>query len=123
MNPSTFPIILLGNALLVLLVNFVLPVFIVTGPDQRKLVDLPRGKVYTYSLAILASALLIGMVVLRLPSYQLDLIAFALLLVLGTALMLLEKKLLPDTRRHLVTLCWIGGICVLFAIYGGVTYL
>lgn len=122
MNPTTFPIILLGNTLLLLLLNFVVADLIVTGTDRRRLTDVPRLKRYVYGITLLAIALLLGLIGLRLPPASFDLIAFALVLLTGLSIMALEKKHLPHTRRHVVTLCWIGGMCLLFGVYGWVTY-
>ncbi|CAM3505845.1 MULTISPECIES: hypothetical protein [Saccharibacillus] len=122
MNPTTFPIILLGNTLLLLLLNFVVADLIVTGADRRRLTDVPRLKRYVYGITLLAIALLLGLLGLRLPPASFDLIAFALVLLTGLSIMALEKKYLPHTRRHVVTLCWIGGMCLLSGLYGWVTY-
>ncbi|WP_156950946.1 DUF4181 domain-containing protein [Saccharibacillus sacchari] len=61
-------------------------------------------------------------IVLELPRPQMELIFFALIAAAGIAFALLEKKYLPGTRRYLVTLCWVAGICIVFAIYGWVAY-
>lgn len=42
MNHAAFPIITFGNLVVVLLIYFVVPRFIVTGPDRRRLQDVPR---------------------------------------------------------------------------------
>lgn len=123
MNPTTFPIILIGNSLVVLLLQFGLARFIVTGTDQRKLTDLPRIKWYLYGVVISAITLAIGMVMLQLPPSSFDLAAFSLIMLVGVTVMLLEKKHLPNTGRHLLTLCSIGCTGVVCGIYGWATYL
>jgi len=122
MNPTTFPIILIGNMLLLVLVQGLLPKFIVNGPDKRQLRDDPKLKRYLHGITAAALLLLIGLFSLNLPPIPFDLSVFGLLIALGFAVMIAEKKYLPNTRRHLVTLCWIGGIVVIAGLYMGVTY-
>lgn len=122
MNPAPFPILLIGNMVLLILIHGVLPRWIVTGPDKRQLRDDPKLKLYLYGIIIAVVVLLIVLFSLNLSPVQLDLSAFALVIGTGLAVMFLEKKHLPNTRRHLVTLCWIGGICILAGIYTWATY-
>lgn len=120
MNPAIFPIFGLGNIILILLTSFVLPRFIVTGPDKRRLQDVPRLRLYAN--LIIFSAIVI-LLLLAVMNVSLDLFAFPLVIIMGLLFLFMEKKYLPNTRRHLVTLCWIGLVCVVFGIYAGVAYL
>ncbi|NGZ74999.1 hypothetical protein [Saccharibacillus alkalitolerans] len=122
MNPTSFPIIAFGNLIVILLVHAVFPRFIVTGPDRRQMKDVPRLKRYTYGLTFGALALLGVVIFGDLPPVQTDLLAFAIVLSLGLIFMYLEKKYLPNTRRHLVTLCWIGCFCAVCGLYAWATY-
>ncbi|MEJ8307258.1 DUF4181 domain-containing protein [Saccharibacillus sacchari] len=119
MNPASFSILGTGSLVAVLLIYFVAPRFIVTGPDRRRLQDIPRLDLIMKIVIFSAIVLLLVAGVLNM---NLDLVAFPLAILIGLLFMFMEKKYLPDTRRHLVTLCWIGSLCVVFGIYAGVTY-
>lgn len=119
MNPASFSILGLGNLIVVLLIYFVAPRFIVTGPDQRRLQDIPR---LDLAVKIALFSVIIILLITALLNMNLDFVGFTLAILFGLLILFMEKKYLPGTRRHLVTLCWIGSTCVLFGIYFGVAY-
>jgi len=123
MTPNLFSIVLPGIIIVSILAYAVLPRWIVvTGPDKLTYKDVPKLNRYLNIVAWTQLVLMFVTVVLELPRPQMELIFFALIAAAGIAFALLEKKYLPGTRRYLVTLCWVAGICIVFAIYGWVAY-
>lgn len=120
MNHAAFPIITFGNLVVVLLIYFVVPRFIVTGPDRRRLQDVPR---LDLAVKIALFSVIVILLIAAVLNMNLDFVGFPLAILFGLLILFMEKKYLPATRRHLVTLCWIGSTCVLFGIYFGVAYL
>ncbi len=123
MTPNLFSVVLPGIIIVSILAYAVLPRWIVlTGPDKLTYKDVPKLNRYMNIVAWTQLVLMFVTVVLELPRPQMELIFFALIAAAGIAFALLEKKYLPGTRRYLVTLCWVAGICIVFAIYGWVAY-
>lgn len=128
MTATLFSIVLPGIIIVSILAYAVLPRWIVvTGPDKLTYKDVPKLNRYINIVAWTQLVLMFVTVVLELPRPQMELIFFALIAAAGIAaagiaFALLEKKYLPGTRRYLVTLCWVAGICIVFAIYGWVAY-
>lgn len=123
MTAILFSVVLPGIIIVSILAYALLPRWIVvTGPGKLTHKDVPKLNRYMNIVTWTQLVLMFVTVVLELPRPQMELILFALIAAMGVAIALLEKKYLPGTRRYWVTLCWVAGICIVFAIYGWVAY-
>jgi len=123
MDSTIFTVLLPGVLLVLVVVYALLPRWIViTGPDKPSHEDVPKLHRYMNIVIYAHLVLMFVTVVLEFSKFYTELIIFALLLTMSLAFMFLEKKYLPGTRRYLVTLCWIVGMCIAFGIYGWITF-
>ncbi|MCQ4086564.1 hypothetical protein [Saccharibacillus sp. JS10] len=120
MPSMTVPMLLIGNAIAMLLYHWILPRFMVTGQDQRQLKDLP--KIHRLMMLIIF-ACCVFLVLLAIFELNIELFGLPTVLLFLLFIMGLEKKYLPHTRRHLVTLCIFGFYCIWFSAYAGLIYL
>ena len=112
--------LLIGNAIAMLLYHWILPQFIVTGKDQRQLKDIPKIHRLMMLIAFVCCAFFVLLAILDL---NIELFGLPIILLFSLFIMGLEKKHLPHTRRHLVTLCVFGFFCIWFSAYAGLIYL
>lgn len=89
---------------------------IVRGEDRRRLTDLKQTRIYILILNSLLMGSLTAMVIMvgiNLLFFQL---ALVILVLFAATQAFLEKKYLPNTRRHLATLLSAGSIILILGV-------
>lgn len=79
--------------------------------------DLGRPKIYSIAVTILLFAILIALIFLEPGSSVFFVSALVIVTLFGLAHAFLEKKYLPNTRRHIATLLTLGTSLIAIAVY------
>jgi len=102
---------------LIVALRFLMDRLIVRGEDRRRLTDLDKPRIYSLIINAVTIASIIALIIFVGDTPLFVGLALGLFALFGLSQSWLEKKYLPNTKRHIATLLSIGCAIIVLGSY------
>lgn len=102
---------------LIVALRFLIDRLIVRGEDRRRLTDLDKPRIYSFVINGVIVLSFVALIIFVRNTSVFVALALGLFVLLGLSQSFLEKKYLPNTKRHIATLLSIGCAIIVLGSY------